>query len=88
MADDILKCGLPDRRMFSRTRCDKNQQYPKDTDFIPLKIYTKDMTPHIKSVNVAAQGFRNFSGSHVADNEGQLILNRVGVLNKSLYKDM
>lgn len=72
MADDILKCGLH-VPVFSRIKCYKNQLYSKDTDFIPLKIYTKDITPHIKSVKVAAEGFRNFSGSLVADYGRQLI---------------
>lgn len=70
MADDILKCWLP---VFSSIKCEKNQLYPKDTDFIPLKSCTKDITPHIKSVKVAAEGFRNFSGSLVADYGRQLI---------------
>lgn len=85
MADDILKCGLP---VFSRIKCDKNQLYPKDTDFIPLKSYTKDITPHIKSVQVAAEGFRNFSGSLVADYMEDSSFRTVGIFNKSLYKDM
>lgn len=36
---------------------------------------------------VTAGGFRNFSRSTVADNEGQLILNRVWLFNTKLYKD-
>lgn len=85
MADDIIKCGLS---VFSNIKCDKYHLYPKDTGVIPLKNCNIDITAHLKSVKVAAGGFRNFSRSPVADNEGQLILNRVGLFDTKLYKDI
>lgn len=47
-----------------------------------------DITAHLKSVKVAAEGFRNFSRSPVTDNGGQLILNRVGLFYSKLYTDI